>query len=102
MNPEARARLDDILKLAPEALNPDQKAFLRARRGELKTSQLDEYKKVLEANDTPEEVEDEKVKVDYQVLLKRAKELGYSGKRMKRPELEQYVFGQEKQKNPFN
>jgi hypothetical protein len=51
MNPEAKEYLDKILEISPEKLNAEQIAFLRARRMYLKTSQLEEYKSVL--NQTP-------------------------------------------------
>lgn len=48
MNPQAQAELDKILKIEPENLTVDQKAFLKARQGYLKKAQLEEYADVLE------------------------------------------------------
>lgn len=104
MNPEAQERLDEILKLNPDALNPEQVAFLKARRSYLKKSQLEEYKEVLEAENAPEEVEDEDDKTPYQDLLTRAKELGYTGSRISRAKLEDFISNAEeenKKQNPF-
>lgn len=84
MNPEAEALLEEILKIDPESLTEDQKAFLRARRYYLKSSQVEEYKSVLN-------LEVEKDEENYEDLLNRAKELGYAGKRIKRAELEAFI-----------
>lgn len=54
MNPEAQARLDEILKLSPETLNEDQIMFLRARSGYLKKAQLEEYAEVLKVKEEKE------------------------------------------------
>ena len=48
MNTEAQKYLDEILKIEPENLTEDQKAFLRARSSYLKKIQLEEYASVLE------------------------------------------------------
>lgn len=104
MNPEAQAVLDEILKINPKDLNVDQRAFLRARRTYLKDSQLEEYQEVLEAEEVVEESA-ETGKVDYKELLTRAKELGYTGGRVQRSELEKFIANAEeeaKKQNPFN
>ena len=102
MNPEAQERFDEILKISPNDLNPEQKAFLRARRSYLKKSQEEEYKEVLdEKEEVPSEDQDF---VTYPQLLVRAKELGYTGGRVKRPELEKFIADAEEEKkkqNPF-
>lgn len=105
MNPEAQKRLDEILKINPVDLTPEQKAFLKARRTYLKKSQAEEYASVL--NEKVEQVEEEKVEngLSYPQLLTRAKELGYTGGRVKRPQLEKFVADAEEEKkkqNPFN
>ncbi len=113
MNPEAQAVLDEILKIDPNSLTEDQIAFLRARRDYLKSSQVEEYRTVLEIIPSPEDpvIEEEKEAetsttkaemdaraegqnkptIEYEELLNRAKELGYTGKRIKRVELEAFI-----------
>lgn len=104
MNPEAEVILNDILKKEPEALSQEDRAFLRARRSYLRKSQVEEYKEVLEATDevVVENAEPAVEVVSYQDLLIKAKELGYIGPRLKRPDLEAFIADQERQKNPFN
>ena len=104
MNPEAQARLDEILKINPNDLNLDQRAFLRARRDYLKKSQYDEYKDVIESEEVEDSKEPQEDVVSYQELLIKAKELGYVGGRVKRSELEAFIKNAEEEKkkqNPF-
>lgn len=56
MNPEAQARLNEILKKDPSVLTEEEVAFLKARRGYLKQAQREEFKSVLEPN-LPKKVE---------------------------------------------
>lgn len=93
MNQEAQEYLDTILKKEPEALNFEERAFLRARRSYLKKAQLEEYKEVLEPEETPSNQE------SFQDLLARAKTMGFSGKRVKRSQLEEWI--NEHNNNPF-
>lgn len=108
MNPEAQERLEELLKLDPASLNAEQKAFLRARRTYLKESQEEEYASVLDEKEVAVEEgnqEGEQPAVSYPQLLARAKELGYTGGRVKRPVLEQFITNAEeeqKKQNPFN
>lgn len=108
MNPEAQERLDEILKISPQDLTPEQKAFLRARRTYLKESQEEEYAEVLNEKEEVVEVEENQLPengLTYPQLLAKAKELGYTGGRIKRPELEKFVLEAEEEKkrqNPFN
>lgn len=94
MDERSQERLNNILKLEPEALSEDDKVFLRARRSYLKKSQLEEYKIVLGGTFVAPQPE-----FTYEELLNRAKELGYSGKRLKRKALEQFIA--ERANNPF-
>lgn len=94
MDKVSQERLDEILSKDPEELNEDQKSFLRARRGYLKKSQLEEYKSVI--NDSPKE---QTPLESYTELLEQAKSLGYVGKRLKRRELEAFI--KERANNPF-
>lgn len=48
MNKEAQEIFDRIVAKDPEQLTEPEKSFLRARRGYLKKSQLEEYENVLE------------------------------------------------------
>lgn len=59
MNKEAQEYLDAILKKSPGSLTQPEKVFLKARRGYLKPSQLEEYKSVLEEEVVVEVVETE-------------------------------------------
>lgn len=104
MNPEAQAELDRITRIDPKDLSFDDRAFLRSRASYLKKSQVEEYKEVLEMTETRpvEGTENEEPFITYPELLRKAKELGYSGGRAKRPQLEAYIKDQETQKNPFN
>lgn len=47
MNPEAQEELDRILKLNPEDLSPEEKAFLNARRSYLNNEQKRVFDSVL-------------------------------------------------------
>ena len=96
MNSEAQKILDEILKKEPEHLTFEERAFLRARQGYLKKAQLEEYKDVLKT----QEQKPTEPSISYPQLLKKAKELGYNGKRVKRGQLEQFI--NDKQNNPFN
>ena len=48
MDSKSQEYLDNLLKKSPEELNEVEKVFLMARRSYLKSSQLEEYKSVLE------------------------------------------------------
>lgn len=50
MNPEAQKLLDEILKKNPRDLTEEECVFLRARRGYLKDTQLEEYKLIINPN----------------------------------------------------
>lgn len=52
MNPEAKAELDRILEIDVTELTPEEKSFLRARRGYLKKAQLEEYDSVINPKET--------------------------------------------------
>jgi|SRR3989304_1352544 len=56
MNPDAKTYLDQILAKNPDSLTEPERIFLRARRGYLKSSQLEEYKSVLEAEEPNREL----------------------------------------------
>ncbi len=64
MNPQAQVVLDQILKIEPDNLTEDQKAFLRARSSYLKKSQLEEYDHVLNPKVKSQTSEKETVKKD--------------------------------------
>lgn len=102
MNPEAQEFLDNILKKTPEELNDEEVRFLRARSSYLKKSQLEEYKNILKAPNVVKAPVEETEVVSYPELLRQAKELGYTGKRLKRPQLEEFIKSNQTQKNPFN
>ena len=55
MNPEAQARLNEILAKTPEELNEQEIGFLRARRSYLKKAQLEEYDNILNPKTKPAE-----------------------------------------------
>lgn len=96
MNPDAEVILNEILKKDPEHLTTGERVFLRARQSYLKKSQLEEYASILEA----EEIRVEQTQPTYSELLTEAKTLGYTGRRLSRPQLEEFI--QNKKKNPFN
>lgn len=96
MNPEAQAKLDEILKKEPTALSADERIFLRARSGYLKKSQLDEYKDVLGQEEAPSKAPEED-KIPYKELLAKARAQGYTGKNAKRAFLEDQL----RQRDPF-
>lgn len=94
MNKEAQERLDEILKKEPEALTSEDKAFLRARRSYLKKAQLEEYSLVLESDEISSIN-----KISFQELLRQAKEMGFTGRNVKRGQLERWIA--EHNNNPF-
>lgn len=51
MNPEAEARLNEILKKAAENLTPEEIEFLAGRRDYVKKGQLEEFEDVLKKRD---------------------------------------------------
>lgn len=94
MDAKSQERLNNILTRDPHELNEDERAFLRARRGYLKKSQLEEYKEVINSDPEP------KTPLEtWKELYRQAKELGYKGKRVKREELEKFIS--ERANNPF-
>ena len=53
MNPEAKEYLDLILSKSPSELTKDQLSFLKARRNYLTDAQKEDYKSILNPNQTP-------------------------------------------------
>ena len=102
MNPEAQEIFDKILTTDPSNLTREQREFLRARSSYLKKAQVEEYAEVLEGSEpeitpTPEVqaapppfVPTEE-KLSYNDLIKKAREMGYSGPRVSRGRLETFI-----------
>lgn len=84
MNPEAQAQLDNILSKSTKELRPHEIAFLRARRGYLKTRDKEKYKSFLKINtskaskvaDKAAKEKEKEEKLAYRELQKQAGELG--------------------------
>lgn len=57
MNPEAQEELDRLLKLNPEDLTSQDRAFMRARRGYMTNDQMRIFKSVLEERTVDPEAE---------------------------------------------
>lgn len=106
MNPEAQEVLNNILTIDPKDLRRDQRDFLRARSSYLKKSQAEEYKEILEMDESPvakqetpapevpdfvKDLNPEPETMPYNELLRTAKQLGFTGGRAKRGQLEAYI-----------
>lgn len=101
MNPEAQEQLDKILAKDADELTRDERDFLRARQSYLKKTQVEEYKSVLGAKEAAEKVAPEGEPtvpehlqppiVAYNELYRRAKELGYKGRRVSRGALDKFI-----------
>ena len=84
MDPKSQELFDRIIKKSIKSLTPIEAHFLRARRDYLTEAQTEQFKSVLEA----EMVHSFNA---YNLLLEKAKKLGYNGLKAKREVLEEWI-----------
>jgi hypothetical protein len=65
--------LESVVELTPDQLSDDQKAFIKDNVGELSDEQKETFKEVIEAEEEPEDIDPEKVKIKTRTEVKEEK-----------------------------